>query len=86
MALELIAPGAGGSDIAIFRRTRKRGAIQIILDADQTLLQCFEVRHHDADTAAHHLRTAGGQVKLLFADIDPHIIRTDHHVGITREA
>ena len=51
----------------------------------ETGFQRIEVRHDQARPAAQALRLADGQVELALADIDPHIVRAGHQIGVARQ-
>src|SRR5215813_3411785 len=84
MAAEFIAPWAGRRDITVLvLRTGKFRPGKTLLEGHQPCLQGFEVRHNHPDVPWEDLRLARRQMELLLPDVNPHIFRADHHVGIT---
>ena len=84
MAAEFITPWAGRRDIPfLVLRAGKFRPGETLPDGDQPCLQGFEVRHDHPDVPWKDLRVARRQMELLLSDVDPHVFRADHHVGIT---
>jgi hypothetical protein len=84
MAAEFIAPWAGRRDITVLvLRAGKFRPGKTLLEGNQACLQGFEVRHDHPNVPWEDLRVARRQMELLLPDVDPHVFRADHHVGIT---
>ena len=43
------------------------------------------IPNDDADVAAQHLGPVSRQMELLLAEVHPHILETNHHVGVAGE-
>ncbi len=76
----MIAPGADRLDVIIVFAEGEFGA-----NRRQPFEQRGTPRDHKAGMAAQHLRFATRQMKLVAADIDPHIGVGHHQIGIARQ-
>jgi hypothetical protein len=63
----------------------KRRPREPILHLAEPRRKRVEIGHDHVDEAGKHLRGAGGQVELVLPQVDPHIVETDHEVGVARE-
>ena len=86
VAADLVAPRTGHLDVVFAGLPAEGRAGQFVFESGQPPLQRIEVGHDQTDTAGEHLRVTGRQVELLLANIDPHILRPDHHIRVAGQA
>ena len=56
------------------------------MDPFKSRLQGGQIRNHHPDVASEHLRVTRREVKLLLANVHPHIARPDHHIWVAGQA
>ncbi len=83
---DAVAPRAGRFDRVAGFAEAELGAFQEALGVVETFQQGFQVRQHEGCGAADDFGSAGGQVELAAADVDPHVFEAGHQVGVAGEA
>ena len=58
------------------------GPLELGFHRGQTLLQGFQIRKNQADVTRDLLDAPAGQVELLAADVDPHVVQAHVHVRV----
>src|SRR5689334_7390635 len=86
VAAEVVAPRAGGGDVAVVARPFELRADEALLDRLEPLLQVLGVGDHETHVAGEALPAARRQMELLLADVGPHVVEADREIRVAREA
>ena len=82
---QLIPPGTRHRDMTPFGRPTKGGIGEPLLHPPKPGLQRIQVWNHHPDMTSENLGVTRREMKLLLADIHPHIARPDHHIRVARK-
>src|ERR1051325_2811943 len=86
VAAEVVAPRTRRRDVIAIARPFEVRALQALYDGLEPLFEMFRIRDDEARVTREALRAARRQVKLLLADVDPHVVEADGEIRIAREA
>ena len=80
-----VAIGAGQLEMIVSFSTVKARVVETTRGKLEAFSQSFQIRHHDADVPPQYLGFVSRQVKLLIAEVHPHVEGAEIDVRVTRE-
>src|SRR5262245_44577456 len=81
-----MSTGTGDCNVVVLRGATKLCTCESLLHGCEPVFESAQVRHNDPDVSLNDLGGARRKMKLLLADIRPHITQTDVQVGVQSKA